>query len=258
MRAVVTGAAGGIGRASALRFAEEGAAVLCVDRAASVGETAQAIRDAGGDAIAVEADTGDEAAVRGFVERCVSTWGGIDAIFANAGISGGRPSFTDMTVLHWTEILRINLIGPFLAIREAIGPMTRQGRGSIVMTASVAGLRANAGSAAYAASKAGVISLAQTAANELIGTGVRVNVICPGRVETNMTRPIFERARDMGMGEQLGGLVPLQRVGQPGDVAEMAVFLASDKASFITGQAYAVDGGLTSTHPFGAYSTPIR
>jgi NAD(P)-dependent dehydrogenase (short-subunit alcohol dehydrogenase family) len=133
--------------------------------------------------------------------------------------------------------------------------MAKQGRGSIILTASVAGLRANAGAAAYSASKAGVISLAQTGATALIGTGVRVNAICPGLIETGMTRPIFESARERGTQDKIGQLNPLQRAGAPEEIAAMALFLASDEASYVNGQAFAVDGGLSSTHPF---TRPVR
>jgi len=133
--------------------------------------------------------------------------------------------------------------------------MVKQGRGSIVLTASVAGLRANAGAAAYSASKAGVISLAQTTANALLGTGVRVNAICPGLIETGMTRPMFEAAREAGKSGKIGQLNPLQRAGAPEEIAAMALFLASDEASYVNGQAFPVDGGLSSTLPF---TRPIR
>jgi NAD(P)-dependent dehydrogenase (short-subunit alcohol dehydrogenase family) len=128
--------------------------------------------------------------------------------------------------------------------------MRDAGGGSIICTASVAGLRANAGRSAYAASKAGVISLVQTAANELSGTGVRVNAICPGLIRTGMTRPIFEAARARGSEARIGQLNPLRRAGEPREIAAMALFLASDEASYVNGQAFAVDGGLSSTHPF--------
>ena len=150
----------------------------------------------------------------------------------------------------WREILRVNLIGPFLAIKHGGPLMMKQGKGSIICTASVAGLRANAGGHPYSASKAGVISLVQTAANTLSGTGVRVNAICPGLIETGMTRPIFERARERGTEDKIGQLNPLQRAGEPAEIAAMALFLASDEASYVNGQAIAVDGGLSSTHPF--------
>jgi len=250
-RAIVTGAASGIGRAALLLFAREGARVLAVDRSPEGLEAAVAAAGAaGGAAIALAADAGDEAAVERMVGRCVTEWGGLDVAFANAGISGGRVPLLEQTVEQWQEILRVNLIGPWLMIKHAAPVMIRGGRGSIVCTASVAGLRANAGGTPYSASKAGVISLVQTAANALTGTGVRVNAICPGLIETGMTRPIFEFARTRGTEDKIGQLNPTRRHGLPEEIAATAVFLASDDASYVNGQAIAVDGGLSSTHPF--------
>jgi NAD(P)-dependent dehydrogenase (short-subunit alcohol dehydrogenase family) len=250
-RAVVTGAGGSIGRATALLFAREGARVLGVDRdAASVTETAGQITAAGGEALAVAADAGSEADVTAFVAQAVAAWGGVDVLHANAGISGGFTPFLETTVALWEEVLRVNLVGAFLAVRAAAPGMIAQGGGSIICTASVAGLRANAAGAPYSASKAGVISLVQTAANALIGTGVRVNAICPGLIETGMTRTIFERARERGTEGRIGQLNPMQRAGRPEEIAGMALFLASDAASYVNGQAFAVDGGLSSTLPF--------
>ena len=128
--------------------------------------------------------------------------------------------------------------------------MVRQGKGSIVCTASVAGLRSGAGSTPYSASKAGVISLVQTAANQLAGTGVRINAICPGLIETGMTRGIFELARQRGTDHKIGQLNPTRRAGEPEEIARAALFLASDESSYVNGQAIAVDGGLSSSHPF--------
>jgi NAD(P)-dependent dehydrogenase (short-subunit alcohol dehydrogenase family) len=250
-RAIVTGAGSGIGRASALLFASEGAAVLAVDKVqATVDETAAQIKAAGGKAIAMAADAGSESDVKAYVAKALKDLGGLEAVYANAGISGGLVALFEQTVEQWQEILRVNLIGPWLAIKHAGQHMVKQGKGSIVCTASVAGLRANAGGNPYAASKAGVISLVQTAANSLYGTGVRVNAICPGLIETGMTKPIFDNARARGNEAKIGQLNPLGRYGVPKEIAAMAAFLASDDASYVNGQAIAVDGGLSSTHPF--------
>ena len=250
-RAIITGAGSGIGRASAELFAAEGARVLAADRdGAAVAAVCAAIVKAGGDARAVAIDAAEEGAVKDLVAKAVSDWSGLDVFYANAGISGGATPMLEQSVALWQEVLRVNLVGPFLAIKHAAPVMVRQRAGSILCTASVAGLRANAGRSAYAASKAGVISLVQTAANELYATGVRVNAICPGLIRTGMTTPIFERARAHGSEGKIGQLNPLRRAGEPREIAAVALFLASDDASYVNGQAYAVDGGLTSTHPF--------
>jgi NAD(P)-dependent dehydrogenase (short-subunit alcohol dehydrogenase family) len=253
-RAIITGAASGIGRASLLLFAREGARVLAVDReVAALDAAVTEAAAAGGAALALAADAGDEASVADVVRRCVTEWGGVDAVFANAGVSGGRIPLLEQTVEQWQEILRVNLIGPWLMIKHAAPAMIGQGGGSIVCTASVAALRANAGGSPYSASKAGVVSLIQTAANALLGTGVRVNAICPGLIETGMTRPIFDLARARGTESRIGQLNPLQRHGRPDEIAAAALFLASDESSYVNGQAFAVDGGLSSTHPFAGH-----
>lgn len=250
-RAIVTGAASGIGRASAVRFAEEGAAVLIADLAEDgLKETEELVAAGGGTVRAVVADAGDEESVAELVRLCVADFGGLEAIYANAGIGGSFAPFWELTAEDWEPVLRVNLIGPFVAVKHGSLYMREHGGGSILCTASVAGLRSGAGPTPYSASKAGVVNLVQTAANQLAGTGVRVNAICPGLIETGMTRPIFEGARAAGHEHKIGQLNPLRRAGQPREIAEAAVFLASDESSYVNGQALPVDGGLSSSHPF--------
>ncbi len=172
--------------------------MVVLDRAPEVEATAAAIRAAGGRAIALIMDSSAEKDVAAAVATAVKEYGGLDVCFANAGISGGLVPFLEETAERFTEILKINLIGTFLLAKYAALEMVKQKHGSIICTASVAGLRSGAGGVPYSASKAGVISLAQTIANQLSGTGVRINAICPGLIETGMTRPIFERARERG------------------------------------------------------------
>lgn len=247
---IVTGAASGIGRASAILFAKEGASVVCVDRAEAVADTVKEIEAAGGRAVAMTGDVSDETFVESFVARAVSDFGGLDACYANAGISNaGQAAFDELNADYWLTILKVNLIGPFLAIKHAARVMIPNGKGSIICTASVAGLRSGAGGAPYSASKAGVINLVQTTANEFYGTGVRVNAICPGLIETGMTRPIYEFARAKGTADRIGQLNPLARGGEPEEIAYAALFLASDESSYVNGQAIVVDGGLSSSHP---------
>jgi NAD(P)-dependent dehydrogenase (short-subunit alcohol dehydrogenase family) len=247
---VVTGAGGGIGRATALLFAAEGARIVGADRSASVQETVQIIRMRGGTALAMQVDTGCEAGVLDLMGQVAEVYGGPDVIFANAGVSGGFAGLFDQTADEWAEILRVNLIGPFLAIKHGAPMLIARGGGVIICTASVAGLRSGAGGAAYSASKAGIINLVQVAAQQLSGTHVRVNAVCPGLIETAMTAGIYERARAAGKQGRLGHLNPLRRGGQPEEIASAVLFLASNEASYVNGHAMIIDGGLSSSHPF--------
>ncbi len=248
--AIITGAGSGIGRAAALRFAAEGAKLVLGDKTDAVHATARSVQEAGGDAVAVQMDAGLEADVAALVATTLERYGQIDVAFANAGISGGIEGIFDLTPEAWTEVLRVNLIGPWLMIKHAGKVMADAGRGgSIICTASVAGIRSGAGGPSYSASKAGVINLVQVSAQQMCETGVRVNAICPGLTETGMTRRTFDYAKDKGVTHKIGRLNPLRRAGQPEELAQVALFLASDQASYVNGQAIAVDGGLSSSHP---------
>jgi NAD(P)-dependent dehydrogenase (short-subunit alcohol dehydrogenase family) len=256
--ALITGAGGSIGSEAARLFAEAGAGLVLLDRHERVEDVAAAVRQAGGRAEAIVGDSGDEDTVQAAVLRTVERYHGIDACFANAGISGTVRSLLDQDAAEWTEVFRVNLLGTFLAVKHAAAVMKPAGKGSIVCTASVAGLRNGAAGAPYSAAKAGVISLAQLAANDLAGSGVRVNAICPGLIETNMTASIFERARERGTSDRIGQLNPLRRPGQPEEIAAVALFLASDASSYINGQAIAADGGLSSSLPVVPPRPPPR
>ncbi|MBL8554731.1 MAG: SDR family oxidoreductase [Phenylobacterium sp.] len=247
--AVITGAASGIGRAASILFAAEGASLIVADRAEAVAETAEEVVKAGGRAVAITGDAGEDGFVKSLVDRAIADSGRLDVFWANAGISGGFSPLHEQTADYWAEILRVNLIGPFLAVKYASKAMIPAGKGSIICTASVAGIRSGAGGPAYSASKAGVISLAQTACNELYGTGIRVNAIAPGLIETGMTKPIFDGARARGNEDKIGQLNPTTRYGVPEEIARAGLFLASDDASYVNGQTLAVDGGLSTSHP---------
>ena len=234
--AIITGAASGIGKATAELFRAEGATVVAADRSESDN--------------VISLDAGSEGDVERLVEQTVADFGGIDIFFANAGISGGLAGLFDQSSADWEEILRVNLIGPWLAIKYTAPHMKRRGGGSIVCTASVAGIRAGAGGVAYSASKAGVINLVKTAAAQLCDSNIRVNAICPGLIETGMTQGIYDMARAAGKETAIGQLNPLRRGGEPSEIAEVALFLASDQSSYVNGHALVADGGLSISHPF--------
>ncbi len=246
--AIVTGAGSGIGRASALLFAEKGAKVIAADITDKVNDTAAENPEA---ITAMTCDAGSEEDVQALVAKALELHGDLHIFFANAGISGGFDGIFDQSVEEWEEILRINLIGPFLAIKHAGKAMADKGHGgSIICTASVAGLRSGAGGPAYTASKAGVVNLVRIGAQQLSGSNIRCNAICPGLIETGMTEFMYKMVRERGLEDKVGQLNPMRRGGEPIEIANAALFLASDDSSYVNGHALVVDGGLSSSHPF--------
>lgn len=255
-QAIVTGAGSGIGRASAIRFAQEGARVFAVGRSReNTEETVALIHAAGGFARAHLADVAIEEQVVDTIAQCNRDLGGLDVLYANAGATEKSARLFDLSVESWQEVFRGNVITSFLAVKHAGPVMAARGSGSIILMSSAGSLRANGGPIAYCVCKAAVNELAQIAANELAGTNVRVNVILSGLVETKMTRATFDQARARGVEHKIGQITPLKRPGRPEEIAALAAFLASDDSSFIDGQLIAADGGFSSTHPFARVVT---
>ncbi len=246
--ALVTGGASGIGRATAIAMAREGARVAVADlHEEAAAETVAVINQAGGQAIAIAADVADEAAVSAMTARTIAAFGRIDCAFNNAGISprntdsaGQRTHELDRQA--WDRVLAINLTGVFLCMKHQIPHMLGQGSGAVVNTASVAGLVGLYTAAAYVAAKHGVVGLTKAAALEYATDGVRVNAVCPGYITTPMTEETVRNRYD-----DLMLKVPARRMGLPEEIAETVVFLCSDRASFVTGAAYTVDGGYTAS-----------
>ncbi|MCS6924539.1 MAG: SDR family oxidoreductase [Candidatus Binatia bacterium] len=241
--ALVTGGASGIGRATALAFAREGAKVVVSDVVSSGGEeTVALIRGAGGDALFVKADVAQPAEVNALISQVVATYGRLDCAFNNAGIEGVMASTVECTEENWDRTLAINLKGVWLCMKAEIAQMLKQGGGAIVNTASVAGLVGFAGLPAYVASKHAVVGLTKAAALEYAKSGIRINAVCPGVIHTPMVERLFQRNPQAG--ERIAALEPVGRLGKPEEIAEAVVWLCSDAASFVTGLPMAVDGGL--------------
>jgi len=254
-RTIVTGAGSGIGNEAARLFAAEGARVLCadIDEAAAL-ETAAEIGDS---AIGLQVDVSRAADCAAMVERAVEAFGGLDVVYANAGIAGaGRAG--DVAMEDWDRVIAVNLTGVWLSIKDAIPHLIEAGGGSLVLQASVGGVIGVPGIAPYAAAKAGVIGLAKQMAVDYGPDNIRVNAICPGTVPTPLVRATYERRGgfaavadvdpDAGIDEMIAAAAvrnPLGRLGTTGDIANLALYLASDESSWVTGTAITIDGGMS-------------
>lgn len=240
--AFVTGASSGIGRATALAFAREGARVVAADVQVEGGaETARAIEAAGGEALFVKCDVSRDDDVRAALDRTVASFGRVDCAFNNAGIEGRQAPTADCSDENWDRVIGVNLKGVWLCMRRQIPLMLRQGGGAIVNCSSVAGLVGFPGIPAYVASKHAVVGLTKSAALEYAKSNIRINAVCPGVIRT----PMIERFThgEARIREQLAEGEPVGRVGEPQEVAEAVLWLCCDGASFVTGHALAVDGG---------------
>jgi len=241
--ALVTGGASGIGRATALAFAREGARVVVADLVAAGGkETVRLIKKTGGEAIAVKCDVSKTANVKAMVKKTVSTYGRLDCAFNNAGV-GVIKSIVDCTEKEWDHLLSVNLKGTWLCRKYELIQMLTQGSGAIVNTASVLGLIGTQNYAPYIASKHGVVGLTKAAAMDSAHAGIRVNAVCPGSVLTPMFEPILD---DPQLEDAIKKMHPLGRFAKPEEIAEAVIWLCSDAASFVTGAALPVDGGVVA------------
>jgi 3-oxoacyl-[acyl-carrier protein] reductase len=241
--ALITGAGSGIGRASAERFAAEGARVAVVDLKGAA-ETVAAIEAAGGEALALSADVADEDAVAAMAAAALERFGKVDVLMNNAGILDDYLPAADTPTEVWRRVLGVNLDAQFFTARALLPQMVERGDGAIINVASTAGLNGGNGGAAYTTSKHGVIGFTRQLCFDYARKGIRCNVICPGAVETGMTKEIFASpdAAVMAAVES----APIGRWAQPDELANAALFLASDEASFVNGAVYVVDGGFDS------------
>jgi NAD(P)-dependent dehydrogenase (short-subunit alcohol dehydrogenase family) len=250
--AIITGSASGMGRATAIRFAGEGAAVVIADLNIEGGEAAvRDCRENGGRAVFQKADVSAETEIRNLVARAVKEFGRLDIMYNNAGIGGAVGPLENISVEDWDKSQAVLLRSVFLGIKHSVPEMRKQGGGSIISTASIAGIRGFAGLHAYCAAKAGVVNLTRSAALEFAKDQIRINCICPGGINT----PILHRNQPGGreaLEEWLKHSQPIPRAGHPEDIAAMALYLASDDSVFVTGQAMIVDGGMTVGASFSA------
>ena len=257
---LVTGAGDGIGRATALAFAREGASMVLADISADRGqEVLAAIREVGADARFIEADVSRPDQVASLLQQTLDTYGRLDCAFNNAGISGGRARTADRSLEEWDRVIAVNLTGTWLCMKHELPPMLRQGGGSIVNAASVAGILGLRRFSAYSASKHAVVGLTKSAALEYGRFGLRINAVCPGLVDTNFLRnlgPSEEGERSAAISfmgsvrhriarRVLAAKQPGKRIGLPREVADAVLWLSSDAASFVNGHALVVDGGFS-------------
>lgn len=242
--ALITGASAGIGRASALLFAKAGARlVLGARRATELDQLVSEIRALGGAAVALPGDVREEAYAREMVDLAVSEFGGLDIAFNNAGVLGGHGMAQEVSETAWREVLDVNLTGAFLGAKYQLPALLNRGAGSLIFTSSFVGYTAGMpGMSAYAASKAGLIGFAMTLAAEVGPQGIRVNTLLPGGTRTQMYTDNLQSEEDVAFVNNLHGL---KRVAEPDEVGRAALFLASDAASFVTGTAMQVDGGVS-------------
>jgi NAD(P)-dependent dehydrogenase (short-subunit alcohol dehydrogenase family) len=249
--ALITGAGNGIGRATAVGFARDGAKVVVVDRDTAGGEgTVGIIRQQGGEAVFVAADVTKSADVQAYVKAALDAYGTIDCFHNNAGIEGNVAPTAEYDEAMFDTVMGVNVKGVFLGLRHVLPVMLKQKRGAIVNTASVAGLVASPGMPAYVASKHAVIGLTKTAAGEVARSGVRVNAVCPGPIDTRMIHSLetMLSPNDPGsIGERYQSNIPIGRYGTADEVANVVLFLCSHLAGNITGAQYVVDGGRTAT-----------
>jgi NAD(P)-dependent dehydrogenase (short-subunit alcohol dehydrogenase family) len=247
--AVVTGAAGVIGTATMRLLAERGARLVAVDRRDQ--DLEEAIKDlpASAQALAVAADVTDEDEVAGYVRATIEKFGTIDAFYNNAGIEGDIKPITDYSLEMFRRVLDVNVVGVFLGMKHVLPVMLKQNKGSIINTASIAGLMGSPLIAVYSASKHAVVGLTKTAAWECTGTGVRVNCVCPGLIDSRMLSTILQGRNGRNSpppDDKIVDRIPARRLGHASEVASIVAFLASDEASYVSGSSYTVDGGRTA------------
>jgi NAD(P)-dependent dehydrogenase (short-subunit alcohol dehydrogenase family) len=246
--AIITGAASGIGKATAILFSKEGAKLALADvDTDGLKEVAGLIAEAGGTATVKKTDVSDEDEVKALIALALESYPQIDILCNIAGVAGDIVSLDQQDRNVWQRVYDVNVLGAVYTTKHICTHMQERKSGAIVNISSVAGIRSGAGGNAYSACKAALINFTQTAACDLGGYNIRVNAVCPGLIETGMTQPIFDYAREVGKTEKLGSRCELRRYGKPEEVAQVILFLAGDEASYVTGQALPVDGGNTAS-----------